>query len=58
MLAQQRSLRSHQTYLFDVQFTEPDEVEEKRKGHLFSVEEAIAIYIIARYLTVGITEVA
>jgi hypothetical protein len=36
---------------------EPGEVEEERKGHLFSVEEAIAIYIIARYLAVGITGV-
>jgi len=35
---------------------EPDEVAEERKGHLFSVEEAIAIYVIARYLAVGITE--
>ncbi|MCD4737999.1 MAG: hypothetical protein K8R89_01900 [Anaerolineae bacterium] len=39
------------------ELTEPDEVEEERKGHLFSVEEAVAIYVIARYLAVGITEV-
>ncbi len=36
---------------------DPDEVEEERKGHLFSTEEAIAIYIIARYLAVGVTRV-
>ena len=38
------------------ELAEPDEVENKRKGHLFSVEEALAIYIVARYLAVGITE--
>jgi len=32
---------------------EPEEVEE-RKGHLFSVEEALAIYVISRYLAVEI----
>lgn len=36
------------------EYIEPDEVEEERKGHLFSVEEAIAIYLIARYLAVEI----
>jgi len=36
------------------EYIEPDEVEDERKGHLFSVEEAIAIYLIARHLAVGV----